>query len=49
MAKNKENECFARFAWLIYKEVERYVNTHKTEYEIWAQSAKSESAEKREE
>lgn len=35
MAKKKVDDCFTTFAWLIYREVENYVNEHEDEYEEW--------------
>lgn len=37
MAKGKQNNEFDTFAWLIYREVENYINEHSEEYELWAQ------------
>lgn len=50
MAKKKENNCFSTFAWLIYKEVEIYVNEHTEEYEKWlrARAADNQSKETKE-
>ncbi len=33
MEENKNQDCFDLFAWLIYKEVEQYVNEHSNEYD----------------
>lgn len=33
MEESKKQDCFDLFAWLIYKEVEQYINEHSNEYE----------------
>jgi len=35
--ESNTSNCNDTFAWLIFKEVERYVNEHIDEYELWAQ------------
>lgn len=32
MEESKKQDCFDLFAWLIYKEVEQYVNEHSNAY-----------------
>ena len=32
MPKDEQNNCFDAFAWLIYEEVEKYVNEHRAEF-----------------
>lgn len=33
MEEKKEQNCYDLFAWLIYKEVEQYVNEHSNEFD----------------
>lgn len=35
MEKKKAEDCFSTFSWLIYREVEKYVNEHENDYEEW--------------
>lgn len=37
MAKEEINKDFDTFAWLIYKEVEKYINENEDEYNVWVQ------------
>ena len=37
MANKQLNTTLETFAWLIFEEVERYVNEHLEEYETWVQ------------
>ena len=37
MASTKKNTSLETFAWLIHKEVERYVAEHLSDYESWVQ------------
>jgi len=46
MAKEKKNTAFDAFAWLIYKEVEQYINKeHPEEFEILKQIEEQNKAE----
>lgn len=35
MESTKKNTSLETFAWLIHKEVDRYVNEHLSDYEKW--------------
>jgi len=37
VAKEEINKDFDTFAWLIYKEVEKYINENEDEYNVWVQ------------
>ena len=37
MASTKKNTSLDSFAWLIHKEIERYLTEHLSDYEIWVQ------------
>lgn len=44
--EQQEMDCFESFAWLIYKEVEKYINEHLEEFENLSEREEKEDVEK---
>ena len=41
MSEEQLNTPFDSFAWLIYKEVEKYINDNEDDYKAWVQGNKT--------
>jgi hypothetical protein len=48
MAKDKENNASATFAWLIYREVEKYISEHPEEFQSSLQDENEEGVREHE-